>query len=105
MPQLTDLGSLKIEATDSFDDVNSLLYRLGLTDGLPIVPPTAQRVESMLGGRNPELALPTLLPPLRGRATLRKLAMCAVMAGCWATSSAGDGWELPDRTRRASWWI
>jgi hypothetical protein len=45
MPQLTDLGSLKIEATDSFDDVNSLLYRLGLTDGLPIVPPTAQRVD------------------------------------------------------------
>jgi hypothetical protein len=82
MPQLTDLESLKIEATDSFDDVNSLLYRLGLTDSLPIVPPTAQRVESMLGGRNPELALPPLLPPLRGRATLRKLAMCAVMAGC-----------------------
>ena len=82
MPHLTDLESLKIEATDSFENVNTLLYRLGLTDGLPIVPPTALRVESMLGGRHPELALTTLLPPLRGRATLRKLAMCAVMAGC-----------------------
>lgn len=82
MPSLTDLDTLKIEATHTFEDVNALLYRLGLADGLPIVPPIPQRVETMLAGRNPELALNTLLPPLRGRATLKKLAMCAVMAGC-----------------------
>jgi hypothetical protein len=81
MRQLPNLEELKIEATDRFEDINDLLYRLGLTDGLPVYPPTAQRVEAMLGGRDPNHVL-TLLPPLRGRATLRKLAMCAVMAGC-----------------------
>lgn len=81
MRQLPDLEELKIEATDHFEDINGFFYRLGLTDGLPIVPPTAQRVEVMLAGRDPDDIL-TVLPPLQGRATLRKLAMCAVMAGC-----------------------
>jgi hypothetical protein len=35
----------------------------------------------MLNGRDPDAVL-TQLPPLRGRATLYKLAMCTVMAGC-----------------------
>lgn len=82
MPKLTDLETLRIEPTDSFDHVNSLLYQLGLTDGLPIVPPTTQRVELMLGGRAPDMASSIPIPPLRGHGTLRKLAMCAVMAGC-----------------------
>ena len=82
MPRPPDLENLKIESTQAFEDVNELLYRLGLTDGLPIVPPTAMRIEAMLGGRDPEHGLPDLLPPLRGRGTFRKLAMCAVMAGC-----------------------
>ncbi len=81
MLHLTDLDTLKIEFADSFEDVNALLYRLGVTDGLPVVPLTSQRIEGMLGGRDAD-AVVTLLPPLRGRATLYKIAMCAVMAGC-----------------------
>ncbi|MCZ6875331.1 MAG: hypothetical protein O7G88_17700 [bacterium] len=78
---ITDLETLKIEAADNFEDVNDLLYRLGCTDGLPIVPPTVERVGRMLGGRDPAKVL-AVMPPLRGQATLRKLAICAVMAGC-----------------------
>ncbi len=81
MLHLTELDTLKIESADDFEEVNSFLYRLGVTDGLPIVPPTPSRIETMLNGRDPDLVL-TQLPPLRGRATMRKLAMCAVMAGC-----------------------
>lgn len=80
---MTDLDTLKIESTDDFEEINDSLYRLGLTDGLPVVPPTARRVQTMLGGGDAEQVL-TVLPPLRGRATLRKLATCAVMAGCRA---------------------
>lgn len=47
---LTDLENLKIEAADNFEAVNDLMYRLGCTDGLPIVPPTVERVVRMLGG-------------------------------------------------------
>ena len=83
MQPLTDLDTLKIESADDFEDVNALLYRLGVTDGLPVVPPTVPRIEAMLNGRDPDAVL-TQLPPLRGRATMYKLAMCAVMAGCRA---------------------
>lgn len=78
---MVDLDTLKIDSSESLEDINALLYRLGVTDGLPVIPPTLQRVVAMLDGRNPEHTL-ALLPPMRGRATLRKLAICAVMAGC-----------------------
>ena len=32
------------------DDVHELMYQLDLTDGLPVVPPTACRVNAMLCG-------------------------------------------------------
>jgi hypothetical protein len=78
---MTDLDILKIEATADYEEVNDLLERLGCTDGLPVVPPTAGRVAAMLGSRAPEQVV-AVLPPMRGQATLRKLAVCAVMAGC-----------------------
>ena len=50
-------------------------------DGLPIVPPTEGRVQAMLGGRDPNTSLGAM-PPLWRGATLEKLAINAVMAGC-----------------------
>src|SRR5207249_5568656 len=55
----------------------------GVTDGLPVVPPTRERVERMLAEttRSRE-ALVAEVPPSFGRATVEKLAINAVMAGC-----------------------
>jgi hypothetical protein len=50
-------------------------------DGLPIVPPTEDRVRAMLGGTDPDRPL-GVMPPLWRVATLQKLAANAVMAGC-----------------------
>src|SRR5262249_6170679 len=50
-------------------------------DGLPIVPPTEARVRAMLGGAPGERSL-GVMPPLWRQATLEKLAVNAVMAGC-----------------------
>ena len=50
-------------------------------DGLPIVPPTEARVRAMLGG-GPGDRLLGVMPPLWRLATLEKLAVNAVMAGC-----------------------
>jgi peroxiredoxin len=50
-------------------------------DPLPVVPPTPERVDRMLGGRNPE-ELVALIPPNYGAATMEKIAANAVMAGC-----------------------
>jgi len=52
-------------------------------DALPVIPPTAERVERMLqaAGRDPEEIIGQI-PPCYGEATVEKIAANAVMAGC-----------------------
>jgi hypothetical protein len=57
------------------------MFERGWTDGLPVVPPTPERVEAMLGGRDPNVPLGPV-PPAHGEATLGRVAACAVLAGC-----------------------
>ena len=69
---------------DAFDRVNDYFYERGWTDGLPIVPPTGERVRAMLGGmpwRGADEVIATV-PPRMGAASLRQIAVNAVMAGC-----------------------
>jgi AhpC/TSA family protein len=62
------------------DELEDLIER-GWSDGLPVVPPTPERVEVMLGGRDAALSL-GFVPPAHGEATLERVAACAVLAGC-----------------------
>jgi len=62
------------------DDIEEMFER-GWTDGLPVVPPTQERVEAMLGGCDGRISL-GLVPPDMGEATLERVAACAVLAGC-----------------------
>ncbi|MBO0806995.1 MAG: redoxin domain-containing protein [Actinobacteria bacterium] len=62
------------------DDIEEMFER-GWTDGLPVVPPTADRVEAMLGGAGGSESLGPV-PPALGEATLARVAACAVLAGC-----------------------
>ncbi len=66
-----------------YDEAQNMLLASGLTDGLPVVPPTRERIERMLGanGYDAETSV-ALLPPLFGNATWRHIAANAVMAGC-----------------------
>ena len=68
---------------DETEDLIEVCYENGWTDGLPVVPPTLERVERMLGGtdRDPD-ELIAAVPPKWGRATVEKVAINAVMAGC-----------------------
>ena len=70
-----DLGALE----DPFE----ALHERGLTDGLPVVPPTPERVVAMLEhtSRDPQEVV-AVLPPYDGEATVEKVAINAVMAGC-----------------------
>ena len=65
------------------DDLIEICYENGWTDGLPVVPPTPERVERMLSAtdRDPD-ELIAAVPPKWGRATIEKVAINAVMAGC-----------------------
>ena len=70
-------------AIDATEDLIEVCYEKGWTDGLPVVPPTPDRVEGMLSGtdRDPD-ELIAAVPPKWGRATVEKVAINAVMAGC-----------------------
>ena len=70
-----------LELDDSPEAVLAEFCKREWCDGLPIVPPTEARVRTMLGGRDPEKSLGAM-PPLWRQATLEKLAINAVMAGC-----------------------
>jgi hypothetical protein len=64
------------------DDLEAWFER-GVTDGLPVVPPSRARVDAMLAAtRRPRDERVGEVPPNFGRATVEKLAVNAVMAGC-----------------------
>jgi hypothetical protein len=65
------------------DEVFEEFVRRGWCDGLPIVPPTPERVEAMIraGGVEPARSF-GLMPPLWRDCTVEKIAVNAVMAGC-----------------------
>lgn len=73
----------RITAEDSLEAVNELFGQRKWTDGLPIVPPTEARVQRMLAhaDRAPGEVV-SILPPRWARATVEKVAINAVMAGC-----------------------
>ena len=65
------------------DDEAELMHDLGFSDGLPLVPPTPERVLRMLGGTSRDAQeLVAVVPPNMGQATVEKVAINAVMAGC-----------------------
>jgi len=71
------------ETSGSIAAANHLYYERGWTDGLPIIPPTERELQKMLRYTDwdPEEVLAALLPR-RGKATLRKIAINSIMAGC-----------------------
>jgi hypothetical protein len=70
----------------SLEEVNRFFYQRGWTDGLPIIPPTEAAVAEMLTGTDlpPDHLLGRLQSRL-GKATVEKIAIAAVMAGCLPT--------------------
>ena len=71
-------------ADDSPEALHEVFAARGWGDGLPMVPPTRERVEAMLaslGDVDPDEVVATL-PPRFGQATRRIIAVNAVLAGC-----------------------
>ena len=76
------LKARRIELADLDDEMEALFDR-GFTDGLPVVPPTEERVLRMLEGttRAPDEVV-AVVPPDLVEVTVEKIAINAVMAGC-----------------------
>lgn len=81
----------------TFEEINEVFYQRGWTDGLPIVPPTEEKVGAMLA-RMPEGAddVAGCMPPAMRPVTKMMVAVNAVMGGClpayfpivWAATTA-----------------
>ncbi len=71
------------EVPDDAEAVFEYLLERKWTDGLPVIPPTPERVERMLAGtrRDPGEVV-ARLNPRQGDATVERVAINAVMAGC-----------------------
>ena len=81
--QLADLPGATLDIPDDLEQANEVCRARGWTDGLPIIPPTAERVERMLAYCDrPWDAAIAKLPPRWGEVTPLRLAANAVMAGC-----------------------
>ena len=71
-----------------------LCYTNGWTDGLPVIPPTAERITAMLdaAGLEPDRQL-AFIENRQVSVTAEKVAINAVMAGCKAMCDAAAGIE------------
>jgi hypothetical protein len=80
---VTDTVEEWIEVDDSPEALFELLERRGWGDGLPVLAPTAERVDRMLQtlDADPDESV-AVLPPRNGVATARAIAVNAVLAGC-----------------------
>jgi hypothetical protein len=72
-----------LECADDLDEINRLYRERRWSDGLPIVPPTLSRVDRMLQQTNRSRdELVARVAPAYGAATVERIAINAVMAGC-----------------------
>lgn len=78
----TPLGARRVDVASQQDE-HELMFERGWSDGLPLVPPTEERVLKMLSGtdRSPAEVI-GIIPPDNVPGTIEKIAINAVMAGC-----------------------
>jgi hypothetical protein len=77
------LQAERLEVSDDLWAVNAFFEEKGWTDGLPIIPPTEERVEQMLAAaKSKPQEIIGVVPPRWAPATIEKIAVNAVMAGC-----------------------
>lgn len=76
-------GPLDVVCEGTLDEVNEYFLEQQWSDGLPIVPPTMERVQAFLRytERRPEEVL-GVLPPSNREATVWNVAVNGVMSGC-----------------------
>jgi len=80
---MLDAPGAMLEVDDDPEAVYELLCSKGWSDGLPVIPPTPERVERMLKYYDRALEEPIAkIPPRYGAATPVRVAANAVMAGC-----------------------
>lgn len=83
MVSLANMDAVRIKVPEDLEEINRVYYERGWSDGLPVVPPTEERVLKMLedSGREAEEIL-GIFPPAGNEVMIGHIAINAVMAGC-----------------------
>ena len=83
LPTVGEPEARDIVFSGTFEEVNAFFYEKHWSDGLPITPPTIEKVEEFLKytDRSPDEVLGVLMPANR-QATVWNVAVNGVMAGC-----------------------
>ena len=74
----------RIAMSGTLDEVQDYFYRQGWTDGLPVIPPTEEKIQEMLKGtgHDPDEVVTNMMHPEELTVTVEKVAIAGVMAGC-----------------------
>ncbi len=81
--EIDEQGRPIIEVEPDVESLYSRLCEIKASDGLPVIPPTEERVKRMLKQSHREINEVVLkVPPYSHELTVEKLAINAVMAGC-----------------------
>jgi len=74
----------RIMTSGTLDEIQEYFHAQGMTDGLPVIPPTEARVKEMLQGTSlkPDTMVIKAMMPEGLGVTVEKVAINAVMAGC-----------------------
>jgi hypothetical protein len=80
---LEELAKFDVIEAGDYETAVEETYRLGWTDGLPVILPTPRLVQRILDylGHDPQQVI-GIMPPYQGVATMEKIAVNCVMAGC-----------------------
>ncbi len=83
VPTCTDERAPLIEVADDFQLINALCRERKWDDGLPVIPPTEKLVDQMLAAtERPRYQIVARIAPGFGAATVERIAINAVLAGC-----------------------
>jgi hypothetical protein len=81
--QVGGYGADEVVARGSFDEINAIFYQRQWSDGLPIVPPSKDRIDAFLAFcDDPAERVIGVLQPSGGAATVWNVAVNGVMANC-----------------------
>ena len=82
-PAVAEPSPREIVFEGTFEEVNRYFYECEWSDGLPVVPPTVEKVAEFLGftDRDPDEMIGVILPDNRA-VTIWSVAVNGVMAGC-----------------------
>jgi len=85
-PEPSDQEYARSAYTGTAEEISKLFYSYGWTNGTPIGMPTREAVDEMMRGTDlPADYIVAKIPPMMGCATVEKIAVNAVMAGCLPT--------------------